>query len=531
METPTTIPSYDVCRSYEQLPYESGPHYPTHPDCLATVATLMGMRPADVGAARVLELGSGNGGNLIPMAAGLPEARFLGVDLSPRQIGQGQELIRAAGLENVELRAADLLDLGEELGTFDYIICHGVYSWVPAAVRDKILSICRDSLAPHGVAYVSYNTYPGWHFRGVAKDMLHFHTRHLDQPDQRLAEARGLLNFLVQSIPDNETPYARVIRSEAEGFQREPDYYLVHEFLDEVNQPFYFYQFAEAAAEKSLQFLAEAWHHTRLDDLPTQVQQTIRDISPDLIHVEQYLDFLRQRTFRRTLLCHDSISLSRSPTMEQILGMSVSAMAWPLEEADQDPDVRRRAVPHGCRPDHHDQPPGRQSGVCPIVGNLSADHRSRRSAGGSPLPNSIARRTLQPLSDADLAGLLVRCFLSNSLMFHVHAPRFAGALSDMPCASAFCRVQAGLGAAVANQWHRQFELNELDRQILVRLDGDHNRQHLVKEIGQLVEDGTLTAEMLQQAAPELPWSAGDNDLGGYVDVSLQRLLSHAFLIT
>ena len=127
--------------------------------------------------------------------------------------------------------------------------------------------------------------------------------------------------------------------------------------------------------------------------------------------------------------------------------------------------------------------------------------------------------------------MLVRCFLSNSLMFHVHPPRFASELSDMPDASAFCRVQAGLGAAVANQWHRQFELNELDRQVLVRLDGKHDRQHLVEEIGQLVADGTLTAEMLQEAAPEVPWSAGDDDLGGYVDVSLQRLLSHAFLIT
>ena len=76
MESSTAGPNYDVCRSYEQLPYESGPHYPTHPDCLASVATLMGMAPADVSTARVLELGCGNGGNLIPMASVLPQARF-----------------------------------------------------------------------------------------------------------------------------------------------------------------------------------------------------------------------------------------------------------------------------------------------------------------------------------------------------------------------------------------------------------------------------------------------------------------------
>ena len=209
METLIRHPGYHEGLSYEQLPYESGPQYPTHPNCLATVATLMGMQPPDVGHARVLELGCGNGGNLIPMAATLPDSRFLGIDLSPRHISQGVTWIRMAGLDNIELRAANLLDLSGELGQFDYIICHGVYSWVPAPVREKILCICRDQLTSQGVAYISYNTYPGWHFRGIAKDMLHFHTRHLEDPEQRLAEARGLLNFLVQSIPDNETPYAQ----------------------------------------------------------------------------------------------------------------------------------------------------------------------------------------------------------------------------------------------------------------------------------------------------------------------------------
>ncbi|MHB8971793.1 MAG: methyltransferase regulatory domain-containing protein, partial [Pirellulaceae bacterium] len=356
----------------------------------------------------------------------------------------------------------------------------------------------------------------------------HFHTRHLEQPEQRLAEARGLLDFLVQSIPDNETPYARVIRSEAEGFQHEPDYYLVHEFLDEINQPFYFYQFAEAAAEKGLQFLAEAWHHTRLDDLPPQVQQTIRDISPDLIHIEQYLDFLRQRTFRRTLLCHDSIALSRSPAMDQLVEMSVSAMAWPLDEAAPDPasDVMRfRTTVNQVITTNH-------PAVKMVFMRLWELH-----------PRSVAVRELLaevrialdrlaqpvPLKDEDLAGLLVQCFLSNSLMFHVHPPRFASELSDLPEASAFCRIQAGLGPAVVNQWHRLCELNELDRQVLVRLDGKHNRQRLVEEIWPLVQGGELTADMLQVAAPERLWPAGSGDLEGFVDVSLQRLLSHAFL--
>jgi len=529
VETQTTYSGNEPGRSYEELPYESGPHYPTHPDCLATIATLMGMRPAEVGCARVLELGCGNGGNLIPMAATLPQSRFLGVDLSPRHIADGVALIQKVGLDNIELRAANLLDVSDDIGTFDYIICHGVYSWVPAAVRDKILCICRDQLAPQGVAYISYNTYPGWHFRGVAKDMLHFHTRHLQHPAERLAEARGLLNFLVQSIPDNQSPYARVIRSEAEEFQREPDYYLVHEFLDEVNQPFYFYQFIEAAAEKGLQFLAEAWHHTWVNDLPPQVEQTIRDISPNLVHVEQYLDFLQQRTFRRTLLCHDSVTISRVPAVEQVLDMSVSAMAWPIEDAHQDSasDILRfrTAVNQVITTNH----PAAKSVFlrlwelhprCTAVRDLFAHVRSELDRRALPLPRK----------DEDLVNLLVRCFLANSLMLHVHPPQFASVLSNRPEAPALCRVQAGLGQAVANRWHRPVKLNELDRQVLVRLDGKHSRRQLVEEIGQLLDDHAFAAETQRPAAHDAPWPPDGAAPEGLVDVSLQRLLSHAFLI-
>lgn len=529
METRTRNADCDQGRSYEQLPYESGPHYPTHPDCLATIATLMGMRPTVVDRARVLELGCGNGGNLIPMAAAFPHSQFLGVDLSPRHITQGVALIQDAGLDNIELRTANILDLSEELGEFDYMICHGVYSWVPATVRDRILCICRDHLAPQGVAYVSYNTYPGWHFRGVAKDLLDFHTRNLGQPEERLAEARGLLNFLVTAIPDTETAYARVIRSEAEGFQREPDYYLVHEFLDEINQPFYFYQFVEAAAEKELQFLAEAWHHTQLDELSPQVQRTIRDISPDLIHIEQYLDFLQQRTFRRTLLCHKAVSVRRSPTVEQVLAMSASAMAWPVAEDDQacqSDVVQFRTASNQVISTNHPAAKSVLSRLwelrpqCIAVPDLLRHVRSDLDCLAPALS----------LKDADVVALLIRCFLGNSLMLHVHPPHIAGEISDRPRAAPLCRVQARRGQAVTNQWHRQVQLNELDRQVLLRLDGTHDRQQLSGEIAQLVADGDLDTDTLPAAVWPALEQTGEADAGQLIEASLCRLLANALLV-
>src|SRR5262249_14504487 len=148
--------------SYDEVPYDSLPFAESHPDTLATVATLLGMTPAPVTRCRVLELGCAGGGNLIPMAWALPESHFLGIDLSQRQIADGHQAVAAMDLANIELRHASIMDVDSSFGAFDYILAHGVYSWVPAEVQEKTLEICRRNLASQGVAYISFNSYPGW---------------------------------------------------------------------------------------------------------------------------------------------------------------------------------------------------------------------------------------------------------------------------------------------------------------------------------------------------------------------------------
>ena len=158
--------------SYDEVPYPSTSHVFTHPDNLATVATLLGLSPTPIIHCRVLELGCAGGGNLIPMALNLPDSSFVGIDASAVQIAEGQQAIAALGLANITLHHLDILDVTAELGQFDYIIVHGIFSWVPTAVRDKILEICQQNLTSNGVAYVSYNTYPGWHMMGSIREMM-----------------------------------------------------------------------------------------------------------------------------------------------------------------------------------------------------------------------------------------------------------------------------------------------------------------------------------------------------------------------
>jgi cyclopropane fatty-acyl-phospholipid synthase-like methyltransferase len=180
----------------------------------------------------VLELGCGDGGNLIPMAFNLPGSEFVGVDLAPSAIKVGADKAARIGLTNITLRPLDILDFDSSLGEFDYIIAHGVYSWVPHAVREKVLSICRTHLTSQGVAYISYNALPGGHIRQMMREMMQYHTRDIHDPQERIQQSRALLKFFADSElkPD---AYRVIIKDETENTNSRSDASLLHDNLSE----------------------------------------------------------------------------------------------------------------------------------------------------------------------------------------------------------------------------------------------------------------------------------------------------------
>jgi SAM-dependent methyltransferase len=97
----------------------------------------------------------------------------VGIDLSQVHIDQGNRRVRALGLDNIELMHSDIaqLDLAA-MGQFDFIICHGVYSWVPDEVQETTLAACGQLLSPAGVAYVGYNRYSGWKAKEIVRDAM-----------------------------------------------------------------------------------------------------------------------------------------------------------------------------------------------------------------------------------------------------------------------------------------------------------------------------------------------------------------------
>src|SRR5262245_35359566 len=289
------------------------------------------MTPPPVPTARVLELGCAAGGNLLAVAQLLPDARFVGVDLSPSQIEHGQRIVDAVGLTNVALHAASITDIDDSWGAFDYIVCHGVFSWVPDEVRDKILDICQRNLVANGVAYVSYNTFPGWHKGALLRELMTFHARDVTEPAERVIRARGYLRFLADSLPEPDSPYGRIIRSAAEWLPQASDTYVFHEFLEDHNQPLYFEQFMARASARHLQYLGESRSvDFELQRVPPASLAQIRGASRNWIEYEQHLDFLRNRQFRWTLLCHDDVALNHGPQPRALFDRNlfvVSALA------------------------------------------------------------------------------------------------------------------------------------------------------------------------------------------------------------
>ena len=297
--------------SYDEVPYPSHPIEATHPDNLHSIARLFGLAAPIPDGASVLELGCASGGNIIPLADQMPKARIVGVDFSSSQIAEGKGTVEALKLPNIELLCMDLQEFGESYGSFDYIICHGVFSWVPDDVRNRILRICRERLSEFGVAYISYNTYPGWFGRGLIRQaMLPYVSREPDA-STRVGQARTLLAFLSETIEGQQSPYANLLRNELELVAKNPDPYLFHEHLEEHNSPMFFHQFIERARSQHLQFLGESILPSMvISNLPPRAVATLSQLTSDLCEHNQYMDFATNRMFRQ------DASLSRAHQTE-----------------------------------------------------------------------------------------------------------------------------------------------------------------------------------------------------------------------
>ena len=311
--------------SYDELPYRSVPHPDSHPTHLAVVGRLLGIPTPDPYRCRVLELGCAGGGNLIPIAWYLPDTDCVGVERSVRQAEAGNRLIASLGLGNCRILAADLQDVGAELGRFDYIVAHGVFSWVPDPVRARMLGLCRELLAPQGIAFLSFNTLPGWRLRGALREMLLAHCRGIEGPVARLERAGELLRFLAAAQGDATDPATAYVQQEVRYLLGAHPSYLYHEYLADTNDALLFADFAALARAHGLQYLADATLATMFPStLGPHAGQALAAID-DQLELEQRIDFVRLRNFRRALLCHAEAAVDREVALADVQSLAFFA--------------------------------------------------------------------------------------------------------------------------------------------------------------------------------------------------------------
>ena len=482
--------------SYDEMPYIRKAFPQTHPDRLATLARLFGLRPPDVETCRVLELGCASGDNLIPMAIELPNARFVGIDLSQRQVEQGRQTVAKLELGNIDLRREDIGNVDGSWGKFDYILSHGIYSWVPAPIREKMLAICHENLAPNGVAFVSYNTLPGWHMRGMIRDVMLYHANQFQGATQKVQQARAFLDFLADSTPTT-TSHGMTLRQELDTIRNEPDAYLYHDHLEETNDPFYFHQFAEAAGRHELQYLAEVdFGHMLPSKFPPKVAETLTRIAADVIRMEQYMDFLRNRVFRQTLLVHSGARIERRVSGQMVKGMLVSSAVKPesavpvltegVKEAFRGPGGSTYTIADAltkaalvtlsqCWP------------LCMPFEELAAIcHANVGTVAGNRKDVPMSDDDLRTFGERLLSGYSVR-----AIELRVAQPRLAGAPSARPLASPLARMQAEHGPTVTSLRHEPVKLNELARRMLPLLDGTRDVEALVAGVVRLAQEGKI----------------------------------------
>jgi SAM-dependent methyltransferase len=476
--------------AYDKVLYPSHPHPQTHPNRLATVGALFGLHCAPVRHCRVLELGCGDGSNVIPMAWSYPDSEFLGVDLAAHPIASGQRMIAELGLKNVRLVQDSILSLRPGWQEFDYIIAHGLYSWVPADLRQHILALCGGCLAPTGVAFVSYAAYPGCHLRNMIREMMLFHVRGFDTPEERIPQATALLRFLAgaQEVQDE---YRRWLKVELDRVLEHDPGHLYHDDLADVNQPFYFTQFMAEASRHSLQYLGEADFFEMSDHVFTpSVRQMLDELSKNRILREQYLDFLKCRRFRQTLLCRGETQLTDKPILEAVASFRVSsALTCPTPPVDLRPGIAASfEAPRGAKA-QTDFPLGKacllalaERGFIGLdFGDLLEQAKKRLEDAGLAMESGVGLRT-------SLCKFLLRLYNTGVIDFHSSPVIGAATPSQTPVASPIARWQIRHGNIVTSLFHMAVQVeDDIGRQLLSLLDGTRDRKALADALWQYIQ--------------------------------------------
>lgn len=470
--------------AYETIPYPSFTFSQTHPDRLASMAAFLGMTPARPEKSRVLELGCGDGSNLLSFAYAMPGSDFVGVDLGKIHIDKANAATGDLGLSNISFHCEDLMEFTRErFGEFDFILAHGLFSWVPDQVRTKVLEIYSACLAPNGVGYISYNVYPGSRIREMVWEMMQFHVADIKDRREKVRHGRSFVKFVHDAA--TEPLHKALVGNELSQFAVRTDANIFHEEFAEVNQPFYFNEFAGKLEPSGLQFLCEAdpklFNYGRVGP---DARKMLDSFDSDLLSREQYFDFIKCRRFRSSLIGHSTIQLRRDPGPEILKNFLISTDVRP---ASSEPNIVEDIAESFVNSKGTTFQTNHSLTKAAIV---ILDGESPRRIGFVDLIER-SKDLIAPGSgfvtseDTEkTASFFMQLFYAGFIDLHRFQPDLVMVVSERPAASAFARRQVELGSETVTTLNgTNLKLDDkLASALLLLLDGTRDVEELNEEM-------------------------------------------------
>lgn len=449
-----------MSNAYDQVRYPGKPYPQTDPAHLGVFPKLFGLPFAPFENCRMLEIGCGDGVNQINLALSAPDAHFVGIDLAAEPIGQARADALACGAGNVEFLALDLREIGAELGEFDYIVAHGVLTWVPEPARAALFRVIGERLAPNGVAMVSFNALPGARAWQAMRDMLLYETREAGSPRDKLKLASDFLKGAEERWSANEANGLQMIAAARRMLDHAPEV-MFHDEMSEFYMPYLLSDVAGRAAAYGFNYLCDARARTNEElFFPSERHATERSrAGDDWTRFQQYLDFCKLNSF------HNAIFVKGVPDRRRV--------ATRLRGLWAQGDVQEVA-PDVAKPDERAYTVGGQVRLTTDDPGLMELFR----ALGASYPRATP---LDAVADLEaVADHIFRLFVSGVVTLTTAPPSVVRDSGAHPLASALSRLQAARGEgdlACLTQAILRVETGPLQT-LVPLLDGTRTRETL-----------------------------------------------------
>ena len=314
-----------LANPYDDCPYKSLPIEWTAPERLALTSLLHGGPRPRVKGYRVLELGCADGANLLPLAYYRPHATFVGVDGARTQLDIARARQASLQLSNVEFVHADFSEaLAATSGQFDYILAHGVFSWVPDSTRDALLALCAERLRDGGLFYLNYNTRPGWNVRGLVREFLLAQTAGIASLRLRAERAQEVAAEVVASLDTNRHPYSQLIANEFEFVREHHASFVAHEYLASDNRAYWRSEFLALCHRHGFEYVADADFNYSSGWIPHDVPNHLESKGIIGRSLDDTVDLLCYRQLHSPILTKAPLT-RRTATVEEFSNLDVAS--------------------------------------------------------------------------------------------------------------------------------------------------------------------------------------------------------------